>query len=135
MAQRSCSLALCVLAGVLAGVLGMAAAMQGQAHAQSIVLASDSRGHFISQGRINGQATQFMADTGATLLAIGVAEADRMQLDYKNTQPVRIGDVELTGLDAVSVPASMPYILLGNNFLAQFQMTRTSDQMVLERRY
>jgi hypothetical protein len=26
-------------------------------------------------------------------------------------------------------------VLLGNNFLAQFQMTRTSDQMVLERRY
>ena len=95
-----------------------------------------------------------MVDTGATLLAIGVTEADRMQLDYKNAQPVRIntangvsqgwqirldtvriGDVELTGLDAVIVPASMPYILLGNNFLAQFQMTRTSDQMVLERRY
>jgi aspartyl protease family protein len=29
----------------------------------------------------------------------------------------------------------MQHILLGNSFLTRFQMTRTNDQMVLERRY
>ncbi|HMZ87708.1 MAG TPA: TIGR02281 family clan AA aspartic protease, partial [Giesbergeria sp.] len=29
---------------------------------------------------------------------------------------------------------AMPYVLLGNSFLGQFQMTRTNDQMVLEKR-
>ncbi len=119
-----------------------------------IVLPSDGRGHFISDGRINGQAMRFMVDTGATMLAIGAAEADRMGIAYRNGQrvrmgtangeaqgwmvkldSVRVGDVELTSLDAVVVPAALPYVLLGNNFLARFQMTRTSDQMVLQRRY
>jgi len=48
---------------------------------------------------------------------------------------VRIGDVELSGVEAVITPAPMPYVLLGNSFLTQFQMTRINDQMVLERRY
>ncbi len=127
---------------------------RGPGGAGRIVIASDGRGHFISQGRINGQLMQFMVDTGASTLAIGAPEADRMGLAYKSGQlvsvstangatqgwavklsTVRVGEVELTGLDAVVMPMSMPYILLGNNFLAQFQMTRTSDQMVLERRY
>ena len=118
-----------------------------------IVLTSDSRGHFISQGRINGQLMQFMVDTGATTLAIGAPEAERMGIAFKNGVPVnmstangvtqgwrirldtvRIGDVELHGLDAVVVPMAMPYVLLGNNFLARFQMTRSNEQMVLERR-
>ena len=29
----------------------------------------------------------------------------------------------------------MPYVLLGNSFLTEFQMTRTNDQMVLEKRH
>ena len=29
----------------------------------------------------------------------------------------------------------MPVVLLGNSFLTHFQMTRTNDQMVLEKRY
>lgn len=118
-----------------------------------IVLTSDSRGHFISQGRINGQLIQFIVDTGATTLAIGAPEAERMGIAFKSGAPVhmstangatqgwrirldtvRIGDVELHGLDAVVVPMAMPYVLLGNNFLARFQMTRSNEQMVLERR-
>jgi aspartyl protease family protein len=77
-----------------------------------------------------------------------------MNIDYKAGQPVnmstangntqgwriklssvRVGDVEIREVDAVIVPMAMPYVLLGNSFLTQFQMTRTNDQMVLERRY
>lgn len=118
-----------------------------------IVLNADSSGHFISQGRINGQLMQYMVDTGATTMAIGAPEAERMGIVYKTGKPgnystangivqgwriqldtVRIGDVELIGLDAVVLPVSMPYVLLGNNFLARFMMTRSNEQMVLERR-
>jgi len=38
-------------------------------------------------------------------------------------------------IDAVVSSGSMPYVLLGNSFLFRFQMTRTNDQMVLEKRY
>ncbi|KQP18064.1 TIGR02281 family clan AA aspartic protease [Pseudorhodoferax sp. Leaf267] len=126
---------------------------RGTAGTTRIVLTSDSRGHFISQGRINGKLMQFMVDTGATTLAISAPEAERMGIAYRNGQPVnmstangvaqgwrvqldtvRVGDVELSGLEAVVVPMPLPYVLLGNNFLGRFQMTRSNEQMVLERR-
>ena len=121
---------------------------------QRIVLAGDSRGHFVSQGQINGRTMQFMVDTGATTVAIGQPDAERMGLNYKKGQPVRmttangvaqgwrlkldtvrIGDVQVYGVDAVVTPQSMPYVLLGNSFLTEFQMTRHNDQMVLEKRH
>lgn len=120
---------------------------------RKIILMSDSRGHFVNQGLINGRVMQFMVDTGATTVAIGKPDADRMGLNYKNGRPVqlntangvaqgwllkldsvRIGDVEVFGVEAIVTPQSMPYVLLGNSFLGEFQMTRTNDQMVLEKR-
>lgn len=120
---------------------------------RKIVLMSDSRGHFVNQGLINGRVMQFMVDTGATTVAIGRPDADRMGLDYRKGRPVqlntangvaqgwylkldsvRVGDVEVFGVDAIVTPQSMPYVLLGNSFLGEFQMTRNNDQMVLEKR-
>jgi aspartyl protease family protein len=126
----------------------------GPAHGSRIVLTAESGGHFMSQGAINGQAVRFMVDTGATSVAMGAAEADRIGLKYKNGQlgytntangtvtvwrvkfaSVRVGDVEIYDVDGVVVPTSMPLVLLGNSFLGRFQMKRDNDQMVLERRY
>ena len=39
------------------------------------------------------------------------------------------------GVEAIITPQPMPYVLLGNSFLTEFQMTRINDQMVLEKRY
>ena len=118
-----------------------------------IVLMADSRGHFVNSGTINGRVMQYMVDTGASTIAIGRSDADRMGLNYKNGQPVRmstangvaqgwrmkldsvrIGDVEVFGVEAVITSQPMPYVLLGNSFLTEFQMTRVNDQMVLEKR-
>jgi aspartyl protease family protein len=48
---------------------------------------------------------------------------------------VQVGDVVVREVDAAVTSGSMPYVLLGNSFLTRFQMTRTNDQMVLEKRY
>ncbi|HNZ91093.1 MAG TPA: TIGR02281 family clan AA aspartic protease [Acidovorax sp.] len=119
-----------------------------------VVLIADSRGHFVNSGTINGRIMQFMVDTGASTVAIGRPDADRMGLNYQGGQPVRmntangvaqgwrmkldsvrIGDVEVFGIEAVVTPQAMPFVLLGNSFLTEFQMTRTNDQMVLEKRH
>jgi aspartyl protease family protein len=119
-----------------------------------IVLTAGTGGHFVAQGAINGRPVQFMVDTGATMIGLGAAEAERLGLNYKAGQQgyvstangsapawrmslasVRIGDVEVHGVDAVVTPQPMPYILLGNSFLTRFQMKRENDQMVLERRF
>ncbi|HRL98606.1 MAG TPA: retropepsin-like aspartic protease [Acidovorax sp.] len=118
-----------------------------------VVLMADSRGHFVNSGTINGRVMQYMVDTGASTVAIGRNDADRMGLKYQSGQPVRmstangvtqgwrmkldsvrIGDVEVFGVEAVITPQPMPYVLLGNSFLTEFQMTRLNDQMVLEKR-
>ena len=119
-----------------------------------IVLTAGTGGHFLSEGTINGRAVQFMVDTGASAIGMGVSEAERVGLNYKAGQQVRmqtangvapgwlvklssvrIGDVELHDVDAVVGTQSMPYVLLGNSFLSRFQMRRDNEQMVLERRF
>jgi aspartyl protease family protein len=119
-----------------------------------IVLSASSGGHFLTQGAINGRAVQFMVDTGATSVAMSVADAERVGIDYKKGQigrgntangavtvyhvklaSLRIGDVEVYDVDAADLPALAGHILLGNSFLSRFQMTRFNDQLVLERRF
>ena len=124
------------------------------AGASKIVLTASGGGHFVTQGAINGKSISFMVDTGATSVAMGVPDADRLGINYKTGQmalastangtvtmwrvklaSVRIGDVEVHDVDASVLPAAMPHVLLGNSFLTRFQMKRENDQMVLERRY
>jgi len=119
-----------------------------------IVLPVGSGGHFFTLGQINGRTTQMMVDTGATGIGISAADADRMGINYKSGKPmqastangvilgwrvklnsVQVGDVIVRDVDAAVTSGQMPYVLLGNSFLSRFQMTRTNDQMVLEKRY
>jgi aspartyl protease family protein len=118
-----------------------------------IVLSAGPGGHFIAGGSINGRSVNFMVDTGATLVAIGAADAQRLGLDLSNARPavmstangnivaqlvtlnsVRLGEVEVFNVNAVVTPAAMPYVLLGNSFLSRFQMRRENDVMRLEAR-
>lgn len=120
---------------------------------QRITLLADGRGHFVSSGTINGHNMDFVVDTGASLVGIGRPDAERIGLNYQKGQPVRlstangiaqgwrikldsirIGDVEVFGVEAIVTPQPMPFVLLGNSFLTEFQMTRMNDRMVLEKR-
>ena len=118
-----------------------------------ISMASDANGHFMAQGLINGKPTRFMVDTGATTVAMSLADAVKLGVDYRKGRPiqvgtangmatgyalrlhsVRIGDVEVYDVDAVVTAQRMPFVLLGNSFLNRFQMRRDADIMVLTRR-
>jgi aspartyl protease family protein len=121
--------------------------------AQEIVLAAGPGGHFTTAGAINGRVVQFMVDTGATVVALSQAEAERIGLDWRNApraltqtangpvpvyrvslNTVRVGEVEVGNVDAIVMPAQMPYVLLGNSFLGRFQMRRENDLLRLEKR-
>lgn len=126
----------------------------GGASGTQIVLTAGSGGHFVTQGAINGRATQFMVDTGATSVAMGADEARRLGLQFEKGQrfhgstangsvvayrvvltTVRIQDVEVHNVEAAVLPQGMPYILLGNSFLSRFQMKRDNDVLTLTRRF
>ena len=71
----------------------------------------------------NGQAVQISTANGAI-------QGFRLRLDS-----VRVGDVEVYGVDAVVTPQPMPFVLLGNSFLSRFQMKRENNLMTLDKRY
>ena len=138
------------LGGAPARLAGTPAA---RTSAQEIVLPAGLGGHFMSAGSINGRSVQFMVDTGATVVAIGQADADRIGLAWRNApramaqtangavpvysvslNTVRVGEVEVANVDAIVMPAPMSHVLLGNSFLGRFQMRRENDLLRLERR-
>ena len=120
---------------------------------REIVLPVGPGGHFVASGSINGRATRFMVDTGATMIAIGKAEADRLGIDYSKGQrgmvqtangnapaflvtlsAVTVNNVTIANVEALVTPMPMPMVLLGNSYLSRFQMRRESDVMRLELR-
>lgn len=126
----------------------------GGTRGNRIVLKESGGGHFVTAGQINGRTVQLMVDTGATFIALGTSDAERLGLNYKAGQPVRmstangdamgyhlklssvrIGDVEVYEIDAVVTPMGMPNLLLGNSFLSHFQMKRDNNVMTLDKRY
>lgn len=121
---------------------------------QRIVLTADPSGHFLPDGQINGKSVKFLVDTGATTVALGAAEARRINLKYDHGRriqmstangqstgylirlaSVRVGDVVAYDVDAVVSPQPMPFVLLGNSFLNRFQMQKNNDQLTLEKRF
>jgi aspartyl protease family protein len=119
-----------------------------------IVLHADSDGHFMTPGSINGGAVRFMVDTGATAVSLSASDANRIGLNYRNGRPVRmqtangviagylvtldrvrIGDVEISGVQATVAEREMPFVLLGNTYLTRFQMKRENETLFLERRF
>ena len=121
---------------------------------QSVTLAADARGHFFSEGAINGRPLRFLVDTGATAIALPAADARRLGLDYlkgergrTNTagglvdvyrvrlDRVRLGDIELAGVEAVVIERGLDIALLGMSFLNRVEMKREGQTMTLIRRF
>jgi aspartyl protease family protein len=123
---------------------------------QSVTLAADERGHFMVEGSINGGHVRFLVDTGATMISLSSAEADRLGVDYRKGQraaavmadgrrvpsyrvkldSVTIGDMTLLNVDAsVHESAGMGMALLGMSFLNRTEMRRDGATMTLIRRY
>lgn len=118
-----------------------------------IVLKVGQGGHFFAQGQINGKDVLMVVDTGATAVTLSAMDAHRIGLNYQFGLPtqmstangtvsawrvklktVAIGDIVVGEVNAVVSAGPLPYVLLGNSFLAHFQMTRTNEEMVLEKR-
>lgn len=130
---------------------GTSAATDGR---QAVTLAADERGHFVSDGSINGKPVRFIVDTGATLIAIPGEQAERLGIDYRkaprgmaqtaagNVQvyrvrfdTVRLGNIELAGVEGMVMERGLSVTLLGMSFLNRVEMRRSGDTMTLQRRF
>jgi aspartyl protease family protein len=120
----------------------------------SITLAADPRGHFLADGVVNGVPVRFMVDTGATVIALPAADARRLGIDYRKGQrdtvhtatgpaaayrvrldTVKLGAIELAGVEGVVIEGGLDIALLGMSFLNRVEMRREGDTMMLIRRF
>ena len=132
------------------------AAMQDnpQAGGRSVSIARDGRGHFQTDGRIDGQRVGFMVDTGASVIALNETSAARIgvrpsQNDYNATVTtangkikaartrlamVDVGGLVVRDVDAMILPdEALSENLLGLSFLSKLKRFEyASGKMVLE---
>ena len=121
---------------------------------QSVTIGADPRGHFFTDATINDQSVRSIVDTGASVVVLSVADADRMGLDWRNGErgtmqtangstsayrvklaTVKVGSIELHEIDGVVVQQSPGVALLGMSFLNRLEMKRDGDTMTLTRRF
>jgi aspartyl protease family protein len=125
-----------------------------QAGVRSLSIPRDARGHFATDGRIDGQRIGFMVDTGASVIALNEKSAARFGLrpspgDYKMTVSTangtikaartRLAMVDIGGLivrdvDAMVLPdEALSENLLGLSFLSKLKRFEYANgKMVLE---
>lgn len=125
-----------------------------QTDRQQVVLAADPRGHFVIQGSVNGGQVRFLLDTGATVVALPRADAERLGIAYRKGRmgsietangrtvawgikldAVKIGAIELRNVDAVVLESGLEIALLGMTFLNRVEMKRDGRTMTLTRRF
>jgi len=125
-----------------------------QASGRTLSISRDPRGHFLTDGRIEGQRLDFMVDTGASVVALNETSAARFGLrpvpgDYTSrvttangtikAAPTRIAMIDLGGLvvrdvDALVLPdEALSENLLGLSFLSKLKRFEYSNgRLVLE---
>lgn len=113
-----------------------------QASARTLSIAPDPRGHFATDGRIDGQRINFMVDTGASVVALNETSAARFGLrpvpgDYTSRVTtangtikaarahlamIEIGGLIVRDVDALVLPdEALSENLLGLSFLSKLK--------------
>ncbi|NCA70392.1 MAG: TIGR02281 family clan AA aspartic protease [Sphingobacteriia bacterium] len=124
-------------------------AILGHASIPEVQLERNRAGHYVANGRINGQRVRFLLDTGATDVALPLHVAERLGLPLQpgglsktangtvRTWSTRLESVDLGGLVARNVRATvlpnMPGedILLGMSYLKHLEMIQRGRTLTL----
>ncbi len=118
-------------------------------------LMPDMMGMYFAHGTVNGKPLKFLVDTGATTIAMGGRDARRLGIDFKRTgkpirietasgrekgyyiklDRVRVGDIELFGVDAAVIDGGGPATpLLGMSFLNRVEMVHDNGMLTLRKK-
>ncbi len=120
-----------------------------------VTLNADRLGQYRTQIFINGQSVACLVDTGASVIAISSAQADRLGIDYMaglkgqvvtangraNSYNVILPEVVLGGISQRNVSAAIvegfypEEVLLGMSFLSALRMEEGGGVMSLTRQY
>jgi aspartyl protease family protein len=132
----------------------MIGVLDSSASQRSLSIPTDRRGHFRTEGRIDGQRVNFMVDTGASMVALNETSAARFGLRpsraaYTATVStangtvkgararlamIQLGELTVRDVDALVLPdEALSENLLGLSFLSKLKrFAYANGQMVLE---
>jgi len=113
-------------------------------------------GMYATTGFINGRAVSFLVDTGATWISMNIHQARSLGINFRyigkrgqvttangmvpiyqiTLDKVRIGEIELTNVEAAVLEGNSPaQVLLGNSFLNRVEMQRQGQVMLLKQKF
>jgi aspartyl protease family protein len=104
-----------------------------------VVLPREADGHFYADVIVDAASSEMLVDTGATVIALTDEDANSMGIAWDQAQvrpvargasgdvygvpvlldTVRIGDLEVRGVEAIVVPDGLDISLLGQSFLSR----------------
>ncbi|MBO9518358.1 MAG: TIGR02281 family clan AA aspartic protease [Porphyrobacter sp.] len=104
-----------------------------------VVLPREADGHFYADVIVGSTASNMLVDTGATVIALTDEDANSMGVTWDQSQvrpvargasgavygvpvmldAVRVGDLEVRGVEAIIVPDDLDISLLGQSFLSR----------------
>jgi len=134
--------------------LGQQHAVPQSAALPAVVLFADDRGQFFAEGQINERPVRFVVDTGASLVTISAADAERLGIDFRKgaaafvktangtanawrirLDSVRVGNIRLDNIDAAVIQNQDMPVLLGMSFLNRMDLRREGQNLTLTKRY
>lgn len=122
---------------------------QTSAENTEVTLKRNRYGHYVSNGKINGETVTFILDTGATDISIPENIAQKLKLKHGRKQvyqtangritgfQTRLQEVSIGNIQLHNIRASInPYmkddeILLGMSFLKHIEFTQRGDTLIL----
>jgi aspartyl protease family protein len=117
---------------------------------------SDNNGMFFTKGSVNGLPVNFLVDTGASDVAMSVAQARRLGINYRykgtegaadtaagltrtyslKLKSVKVGDIVLRDVNALILEENTAdYVLLGMSFLNRMEINNTGQVMTIRQKY
>lgn len=121
----------------------------------SLRIYPDPLGMYYIDGKINGEATRFLVDTGATFVTLSGRKARSLDIDYRRGIPgtaqtastivtvwqIRLDSINVGGIEVLNVDATViagdqpPDVLLGNSFLKHTRMHNAGSVLELKKRF
>jgi aspartyl protease family protein len=135
--------------------VGLSKQVGGQyqkAKSKIVRVTSKRGGHHWVRGQINGRGVEFLVDTGASLIAMNLATAKRLNIDYEKGTPSRIqtangiAEIRVVNLNkvtigeityyniaaSVSLNNALTVTLLGNSFLSKVNLSTDKGILIME---
>ena len=114
-----------------------------------VQLKKNRQGHYVANGKINGETVTFLVDTGATSVSIpahlgsklnlqpkgrGIANTANgsVEIAFTKIDSLELGEIALRNVDANLNPGMRDdHILLGMSVLRQLEFTQRGDWLIL----